>query len=109
MTLLIFQGRNSRDISLRALTQHLLDTYIPCKRKWMVLFPEGGFLRKRKAVSHRFAEKNNLPQLHHVTLPRTGAMQVIMDTLGPKSTVNNNSNSDHGEFTKMMNVFLLLS
>lgn len=31
----------------------------------------------------RFALKNNLPLLEHCTIPRTGAMEVIMETLGP--------------------------
>jgi lysophosphatidylglycerol acyltransferase 1 len=31
----------------------------------------------------RYATKNNLPILHHVTLPRIGAMKTIIDVLGP--------------------------
>ena len=31
----------------------------------------------------RFANKNNLPLLNHVTLPRNGAMKTIIDVLGP--------------------------
>lgn len=58
----------------------------------MVLFPEGGFLRKRREVSHRFAEKNNLPKLNNVTLPRTGAMNAILDVL-PLRTVQGNNNA----------------
>ena len=87
----------------------------------MVLFPEGGFLRKRKEVSQRyalpfldlltaagfvsiatnndvpmcfafdvcrFAEKNNLPVLNNVTLPRVGAMKAIMDMLGAPNDMN---------------------
>lgn len=93
----IMSGKNKRDASLRALTNHLMESFIPRKRKWMVLFPEGGFLRKRKAVSQKYAEQNNLPRLEYVTIPRIGAMQVIMDTLGPKSVVNNNSNCVHNK------------
>ncbi|KAG5875101.1 hypothetical protein JTB14_020234 [Gonioctena quinquepunctata] len=89
----IMSGKKKRDASLHKLAQHLLDAYVPYDRKWLVLFPEGGFLSKRKAISHRYAEKMNLPKFENVTLPRVGAMQIIMDTLGPKSTVNNNSNS----------------
>lgn len=47
----------------------------------MVLFPEGGFLSKRKPISQRFAAKNNLPVLQNVTVPRMGALFVIRDTL----------------------------
>lgn len=39
----------------------------------------------------RFAEKNNLPVLEYVTLPRVGAMKAIADVLGPSSSSNNNS------------------
>ncbi|XP_074032259.1 acyl-CoA:lysophosphatidylglycerol acyltransferase 1 [Leptinotarsa decemlineata] len=88
----IMSGKDKRDVSLQQLAQHLLDAYIPLKRNWLVLFPEGGFLRKRKAISHKYAEKMNLPKFENVTLPRVGAMQVIMNALGPKSTFNNNSN-----------------
>ena len=41
--------------------------------------------RKRKAVSHEFAKKKDLPLLEHVTLPRTGALDVVMKVLGPDS------------------------
>jgi lysophosphatidylglycerol acyltransferase 1 len=53
-------------------------------------------LRKRKAVSQRYAEKNGLPLLQNVSLPRVGAMHAIMDTVGPKSVVNNNSCDSRG-------------
>jgi hypothetical protein len=33
--------------------------------------------------SFRFAEKNNLPRLNNVSLPRVGALQAIIDTVGP--------------------------
>ncbi|XP_058061763.1 acyl-CoA:lysophosphatidylglycerol acyltransferase 1-like isoform X1 [Anopheles bellator] len=78
----IASGKSNRDKSLQQLKSHIQKCYIPRKRKWMVLFPEGGFLRKRKEVSQRFAEKNNLPVLNNVTLPRVGAMKAIMDMLG---------------------------
>lgn len=47
----------------------------------MVLFPEGGFLTKRRPISQRFAAKNNMPVLQNVTLPRMGALYVIRDQL----------------------------
>lgn len=78
----IASGKSNRDRSLQDLKKHLTESYIPRGRKWMVLFPEGGFLRKRKEVSQRFAEKNNLPVLNNVTVPRVGAMKAIVDVLG---------------------------
>lgn len=66
-------------MSLRALGQHLHDFYLPRDRKWLVLFPEGGFLKNRKPSSQRYAAKNNLPRLENVALPRVGALKVILD------------------------------
>lgn len=95
---------------MRRLESHLKGAYIPLKRHWMVLFPEGGFLRKRLPISQRFAEKNNLPVMKNVTLPRMGALFVIRDTLmaggvgrprrsasGPEDaeTISNNNNNNN--------------
>ncbi|XP_066583911.1 acyl-CoA:lysophosphatidylglycerol acyltransferase 1-like [Prorops nasuta] len=80
----IVSGRKKREESLKQLERHLTEFYIPLNRKWMVLFPEGGFLCKRRETSQKYAKKNNLPILENVSLPRVGAMQTIFDTIGPK-------------------------
>ncbi|XP_078505867.1 acyl-CoA:lysophosphatidylglycerol acyltransferase 1 [Lissotriton helveticus] len=77
----IRQGKAYRDQQLILLKDHLDRYYRNRNRKWIVLFPEGGFLRKRRETSQRFAKKNNLPFITHVTLPRLGATQVILKTL----------------------------
>jgi hypothetical protein len=41
----------------------------------------------------RFAQKNNLPVLQHVSLPRVGALQTIVDTVGPEKNSNPGGNS----------------
>lgn len=50
----------------------------------------------------RYALKNNLPVLTHVSLPRLGAMQGIIDILGEskESKVNSSNNNavSHGKF-----------
>ncbi|XP_030637963.1 acyl-CoA:lysophosphatidylglycerol acyltransferase 1 isoform X1 [Chanos chanos] len=79
----IRQGKAHRDKQLVYLKDHLDQYYYSRDRKWIVLFPEGGFLRKRRETSQAFAKKNDLPHLTHVTLPRLGATQVILKTLGP--------------------------
>lgn len=66
------------------LKSHLTEAFVQQDRRYLVLFPEGGFLRKRKQVSQAFARKNDLPHLDHCTLPRTGALEVVLDVLGPK-------------------------
>jgi len=80
----ILSGKAAREEAVSLLKVHLRDSYIPLNRKLMVLFPEGGFLRKRREASKRYALKNNLPQLTHVSLPRMGAMHGIMEVVGPK-------------------------
>lgn len=79
----IAQGKNVRSTQLKKLEDHLFDVYLGRMREWIVLFPEGGFLRKRKETSQRYAKKNNYPCLEHVTLPRVGAMYTIINTLRP--------------------------
>lgn len=75
------QGKAHRDKQLVYLKDHLDKYYHSRDRKWIVLFPEGGFLRKRRETSQLFAKKNSLPHLTHVTLPRLGATHVILKTL----------------------------
>lgn len=48
-------------------------------RNLLVLFPEGGFLRKRLEGSNRYALKNNLPLTNYVTHPRFGAFKDLID------------------------------
>ncbi|XP_052252129.1 acyl-CoA:lysophosphatidylglycerol acyltransferase 1-like [Dreissena polymorpha] len=80
----IQQGKEYRDSQLDLLKRHLLDVYLPTDKRWIVLFPEGGFLYKRRPRSQAFAEKNGHPVLNNVALPRIGAMNTIIDTLsGP--------------------------
>ncbi|XP_055226812.1 acyl-CoA:lysophosphatidylglycerol acyltransferase 1 isoform X1 [Gorilla gorilla gorilla] len=77
----IRQGRSYRDQQLLLLKKHLENNYRSRDRKWIVLFPEGGFLRKRRETSQAFAKKNNLPFLTNVTLPRSGATKIILNAL----------------------------
>ncbi|XP_011871934.1 PREDICTED: acyl-CoA:lysophosphatidylglycerol acyltransferase 1-like [Vollenhovia emeryi] len=79
----IVSGRERREESLKQLRKHLKDSYIPRDRKWIVLFPEGGFLHERKESAQKYAKKNNLPILENVALPKVGAMHTILETLGP--------------------------
>lgn len=104
----IFKGKDNRDKSLGHLYNHLMESYVPRHRKWMVLFPEGGFLRKRRAVSQRYAAKNNLPLLNNVSLPRVGALQAIMNTLGPMPVANNNSSTGEGSIPGLYKLLSLL-
>ncbi|XP_078494702.1 acyl-CoA:lysophosphatidylglycerol acyltransferase 1 [Ciona intestinalis] len=64
-------------------------------RKWVIVFPEGGFLSKRRSGSQRFARKNDLPILEHVALPRSGAVQCILDTLGVEGKYPGKNGNSH--------------
>ena len=88
------QGKEHREKSLIRLTEHLAHVYVPCERTWIVLFPEGGFLHKRREISRSFSLKNNLPCLNHTTIPRVGAVQNIVTTLRTVKTFQN-GNSNH--------------
>lgn len=81
----ITQGKDVRNTQLKRLRDHMLNVYLRRGLKWIVLFPEGGFLRKRIATSQRYARTNNYPILEHVTLPRIGAMKTVMETLSPEN------------------------
>lgn len=48
-------------------------------RNILVLFPEGGFWRKRLEGSNRYAIKNGLPLTKYVTHPRFGAFKDLID------------------------------
>ena len=67
--------------SLEDLTKHLKQIFQRRDRKCIILFPEGGFLSKKKSSSSLYAMKNKLPMLCHVAYPKIGALQTILDTL----------------------------
>ncbi|XP_060070848.1 acyl-CoA:lysophosphatidylglycerol acyltransferase 1-like [Ylistrum balloti] len=77
----IQQGKVGREEQLTLLGNHLSTIFKKSLQKWIILFPEGGFLRKRRKRSQDFAKKHDYPVLQHVTLPRLGAIQVVINTL----------------------------
>jgi len=80
-------GKENREQSLSNLRTHLQDVFVERGRDCLVLFPEGGFLRNRKEVSKSFAKKRDLPDLEYCTIPRTGALDVIIKAIGPSGHV----------------------
>ncbi|KAL3873007.1 hypothetical protein ACJMK2_036170, partial [Sinanodonta woodiana] len=78
----IQQGKQFRTAQMEKLQKHLQEVYLKTYKKWIVLFPEGGFLRKRRKASQEYAKKHDLPILENVVLPRVGAMNVVLDTVG---------------------------
>ena len=74
-------SRDNAEKALLELRHHLSNSFLRRNRQCLVLFPEGGFLSKKKVSSYRYAEKNKLPILHHCVYPRIGALEVILDEL----------------------------
>lgn len=95
----IRQGKETRSQQGVLLEEHLKQHYSSSKRKWIILFPEGGFLRKRREASQEYARKNGYPVLQHVTLPRIGALKTILNTLGDGQSFE----SEHGDMQNGMN------
>lgn len=87
----IKEGKATRDQQIDLLKNYLSKIYIRLNRKWLILFPEGGFFYKRKEVSKKYAAKNDFPKLDHCSLPRTGALQAILSILMPVVTSTNSS------------------
>jgi len=50
----IIQGRQTRNAELARLADHIRNVYVKRDRTWIVLFPEGGFLRNRKESSQAY-------------------------------------------------------
>jgi len=80
-----------RDIEIKRFGQYV-KKYFNCtswrKRRWLTIFPEGGFKYKRVHNSKKFAQKNNLTELEYCTYPRhygihaaiqNGAFEYILD------------------------------
>ncbi|ESO00822.1 hypothetical protein HELRODRAFT_192431 [Helobdella robusta] len=83
----IKQGKSTRAAQLTQLKEYLLNIYLKYDRRWLILFPEGGFLYKRKESSQKYAQKFGYHHLDYCTLPRTGALHTIINTLASEKAV----------------------
>ncbi|XP_061174880.1 acyl-CoA:lysophosphatidylglycerol acyltransferase 1-like [Saccostrea echinata] len=75
---------SERTKQMKKLKTHLKNIYLKTLKKWIVVFPEGGFLSTRKPGNQRYAKKHGLPVLENVCLPRLGVTKTILDELAPK-------------------------
>eukprot|EP00105_Crassostrea_gigas_P023977 XP_011444060.1 PREDICTED: acyl-CoA:lysophosphatidylglycerol acyltransferase 1-like isoform X1 [Crassostrea gigas] len=73
-----------RNEQMRNMKEHIRSAYSDGMKKWVVLFPEGGFLCNMRPSSQRYANQHGLPILNNVCLPRLVATQTIIDELTPK-------------------------
>lgn len=86
----IHEGKTQeqREKEQNRLTLFLRKWFVPIPQKrWIILFPEGGFLHNRKNKSQEYARKHNYPLLEHVALPRIGATKAVLDALSPQTLV----------------------
>ena len=89
----IQQGKATREKELERLREHLKKVFWNRDRRLVILFPEGGFYCNRVESSQRYARENDFPHLEHTTLPRMGAVKVILEEIGPRLSSNNSSSS----------------
>ncbi|KHJ78203.1 Acyltransferase [Oesophagostomum dentatum] len=94
----IMQGKATREKEIQKLKQHLREVFWDRDRRWVILFPEGGFFHKRVESSQKYVhilsdkmmstsnkgflgtEKlNGYPHLKFTTLPRLGAVKAILE------------------------------
>ncbi|VDO64146.1 unnamed protein product [Heligmosomoides polygyrus] len=80
----IQQGRATREKEIIRLKQHLKDVFWDRDRRWVIVFPEGGFYHKRVESSQRYGKLNGFPHLKFTTLPRQGAVKAILEQVGPR-------------------------
>ncbi|CAD5223859.1 unnamed protein product [Bursaphelenchus okinawaensis] len=80
----IQQGKATRDNEIGKLKKHLRKVFWERDRRWVILFPEGGFLYNRKESSQKYAKQHGFPHLEHTTLPRMGAVKAILEEIGPR-------------------------
>ncbi|KAK0411759.1 hypothetical protein QR680_005826 [Steinernema hermaphroditum] len=83
------QGKATRDRELIRLKEHLRDVYWDRDRRWVILFPEGGFYCNRIESSQAYAKKNGFPHTEWTTLPRQGAVKAILEEIGPRDPDEN--------------------
>lgn len=74
-------GSAQREKTLKGVENHLKDKFIGRKRNWCIVFPEGGFFRKRKAPSQQYSIKKGYPVFEHLSGPRVFGVEKILQTI----------------------------
>ena len=72
-------GKQFRDSELERLKTHIKENFHVKNRKWVMLFPEGGFLEQRRKANDAYTTEHNLPKTLYVTLPRFGALTSLYE------------------------------
>ncbi|KAF8383288.1 acl-14 [Pristionchus pacificus] len=85
------KGKATKDKEIGRLKRHLREVFWDRDRRWVLLFPEGGFYYKRVESSQKYGETNGFPHLLYTTLPRQGAVQAILEEIGPRHDSDSSS------------------
>jgi len=75
----IHQGKDQRHLQASLIENHFRHYENLRDPRWCVLWPEGGFLKKRKQRNVEYARKHGYPILDNVLLPRLGALQALLN------------------------------
>ncbi|TKR87119.1 hypothetical protein L596_011575 [Steinernema carpocapsae] len=85
------QGKETRHLEPLRLKEHLKDVYWDRDRRWVILFPEGGFYYKRIETSQAYGKKHGFPHTEWTTLPRQGCVKAILEEIGPRESDDNDN------------------
>jgi len=80
----IRQGRDTREGEIKRFRQHMKDVFWDRDRRWVIIFPEGGFYNKRFETSQKYAKSKGFEHPEHVTLPRIGSAKAVLEEIGPR-------------------------
>lgn len=72
------EGKGSREKVIKKIQTHFSTTYFERGHKWLVFFPEGGYVKNRGESARRFAKANGLPELYNCSTPRATAFVEIV-------------------------------
>lgn len=76
-----FSVEGSTAEMVRSLRRHFTASYFNNGRKWIVMFPEGGYLKNRGEKARQWATRNSLPILYNCCLPRTTAFTNVIQSI----------------------------
>jgi len=72
-----FSKEGDKEVVIKRLKDHFTTTYFDRGLKWLIFYPEGGYLKNRGERARNWATRNNLPVLYNCCLPRTTAFVAI--------------------------------
>ncbi|XP_063714778.1 acyl-CoA:lysophosphatidylglycerol acyltransferase 1-like [Symsagittifera roscoffensis] len=74
-------GAAQREKTLKDVETHMRNKFVAKRRRWCVVFPEGGFFRKRKAASQQYSIKKGYPVFERLSGPRVFGVEKILQSV----------------------------